>query len=284
MLFYIVALIFAGEDIPPNQNCVDNIVVVFDASGSMNGEMPGTKESKISIAKNALISVVKNIGSTTNIGIVVFGNTSGWIYPLDYKNETTLITSVSSIKEGGGTPLGDYIKIGADCLLKQRGKQFGCGSFRLLVITDGEADFGQKVDERVQEILSRGIIVDAIGVGMRENHTLAKKVNSYRKGNDPESLTKAIKQTFAEIEQKSGTSTIDEDFQLLQGLDSDIATQIITALSVPQNQPIGEKPKTKAIETQSKSNVLFAPLGLICGGGVIGLIIFIALIKVIRNY
>ena len=276
MIWFIISLVFAG-DITPNQaNCVDNVVVVFDASGSMQSKMPGTEISKVSIAKDALISVVRNINSNTKIGIIVFGSGSGWIYPIDYKNETTLIAAISTITPTGGTPLGDYIKKGADCLLKQRKKQFGYGSFRLLVITDGEADLGQRVDERVQEILSRGIIVDAIGVGMDKNHTLATKVNSYRKGNDPESLTRAIKQTFAEIEQKGSTSNINEDFQLLQGLDSNVAAQAITVLSVLQNQPIGEKPIVSSVQLkEDKGNTIGIVSVILVCSVIVTIIVFI---------
>ena len=84
------------------------------------------------------------------------------------------------------------MKRGADALLKAREKQFGYGTYRLLIVTDGEAGDPRLVESFTPDIISRGITIDVIGVEMPSRHTLATRVHSYRNANDPESLRQAI--------------------------------------------------------------------------------------------
>ena len=62
--------------------------------------------------------------------------------------------AIDSITSQGGTPLGEYMKQGADALLDARKKQFGYGTYRLLVVTDGEANDAGLVDGYTPDIIS----------------------------------------------------------------------------------------------------------------------------------
>ena len=68
---------------------------------------------------------------------------------------------------------------------KSAPRQFGYGSYRLLIVTDGEATDGSLTDRYTPEIIARGITMDVIGVNMKKDHTLATKVHSYRRADDP---------------------------------------------------------------------------------------------------
>ena len=117
----------------------DNVVVVVDASGSMGSPMRGTNTDRMSVAKDALKQVLGQIPSSTHVGVLVFPN-GNWVYPLGLRNDERLNGAIDSITSQGGTPLGEYMKQGADALLEARKKQFGYGTYRLLVVTDGEAN------------------------------------------------------------------------------------------------------------------------------------------------
>jgi hypothetical protein len=228
----------------------DNVVVVVDASGSMGAPMGGS--TRMSVAKDALKQVLEQIPDTTHVGILVFPR-GNWVYPLGPRKESMLAGAIDSIQSGGATPLGDYIKRGADALLKARRKQFGYGTYRLLVVTDGEATDRGKVEAFTPDIISRGITIDCIGVEMASRHTLATKVHSYRNANDPESLKQAISEVFAEVASGDAGPGGENAFELIADLPEATASAMLKSLSTSGNQPIGEGPSMRAADPPSPS-------------------------------
>ena len=230
----------------------DNVVVVVDASGSMGANMAGTGRDRMSVAKDALKQVLDQIPDTTHVGILVFPR-GNWVYPLGPRKESMLAGAIDSIQSGGGTPLGEYMKRGADVLLDARRKQFGYGTYRLLVVTDGEAGDARQVEAYTPDIISRGITIDVIGVEMASRHTLATKVHSYRNANDPESLKQAISEVFAEVASGDAGQTGEDAFELIADLPEATASAMLKSLSTSGNQPIGEAPSMRSVESPSPS-------------------------------
>jgi len=223
----------------------DNVVVVLDASGSMKDVLAGTRTRKMDAAKAALKAVLQKVPPSTQIGLLVFSAANlkdDWVYPLGPRNDEALLQAIDRIQASGGTPLGQFIKRGADRLLEERAKQFGYGTYRLLVVTDGEAQDQSLVDRYTPEVMSRGITMDVIGVGMKQDHTLARKAHSYRRANDPASLNRAITEVFAEISGAATDVAQAEAFELIAPIPSDVAAAMIQALSSSANHPIGTKP------------------------------------------
>jgi len=222
----------------------NNIVIVFDDSGSMSNNLGGI--SKIDAAKIALSGVLKDIPEKTNVGLVSFHR--GWLYDLQPVNKVLLERAINSITPDGGTPLSRYIKMGADRLLEQRKLQLNYGTYRLLVATDGEpSDFDYSYKEYTPEIMARGITFDVIGVGMESEHDLATRVHTYYNADDPNSLKLAVKKVFAEIGSKESGVSNEESFEMIAALPDGFAEAVIKALSVTANHPIGtepEEPKT----------------------------------------
>ncbi len=220
---------------------IDNVVVVLDASGSMKEYMRGTGTQKIDAAKEAIKEVLRNTPPKTQVGLLVFGRQRRWEYPLGPRDDRKLFAALDQVEAVGGTPLGEFMKTGTDRLLQARKEQFGYGSYRLLVVTDGEASDQELVNRYTPDIVSRGIVVDVIGVDMRQDHTLAQKVHSYRRANDPESLKQAIREVFAEVGSASDGMAGDSAFEELAGLPSEAASAIIASLVSTGNDPIGSR-------------------------------------------
>jgi uncharacterized protein YegL len=226
----------------------DNVMIVIDDSGSMSDDMRdanGKRVQKMEAARRALREVVKTIPDSTYIGLVSFKQ--GWLFELGPKNALALNTAIDKLSPGGGTPLGEYIKFGADVLLEQREKQHGYGSYRLLVLTDGEANDSGDVDRYTPEIMARGITFDVIGVDMDQDHTLANKVHSYRNAKDPDSLNQAVIEVLAEVPDKGDGYANNEAFELIAGLPDGFAELAVEALANSGNHPIGEKPRPKEV-------------------------------------
>lgn len=215
----------------------DNIVVILDASGSMQDKFSGDQtKSKMEAAKAALQEVLAKVPDNTRIGVLVFSSaniSNDWVYPLGPKDTEKLIAAIDLPQPGGGTPLGKYIRIGANRLLEQREKQYNYGTYRLLVVTDGEASDAYKVKHYTPEILNRQIRVDVIGVDMKTDHMLAKVVDSYRKADNPGALMAAVSQILAETGD-TGTDIGGEDaFEYIAPLSSEIASDLIQHLTTP---------------------------------------------------
>ena len=133
-----------------------NIIIVFDASGSMeeNISTGNGRIQKITAAKNAVRKVVAALPPSTNVGLFVFGNVrNSNPVPIGPKNDALISDAIAGIGASGGTPLGEYIQKAADQLLAQREKNLGYGWYQLIVVTDGEANDKSLMDKVATEVL-----------------------------------------------------------------------------------------------------------------------------------
>jgi len=126
-------------------------------------------------------------------------------------------------------------------------------------------------------------------VDMRQDHTLARKVHSYRRANDPAALSQAIREVFAEVGSASDSLSANAAFEELQGLPNEAATAIIAALATTGNEPIGGRlnapePMPRPPQGSSSQPYPSAPRkkGL-PGGSVVLVVIAIVGIKVISK-
>jgi hypothetical protein len=97
--------------------------------------------------------------------------------------------------------------------------------------------------------------VDVIGVDMKTTHTLATKVHSYRRADNPESLHKALAEVFAEVSGSGKDATVSEDFDLIAALPVESAQAMIRALSTSGNHPLGTRPGTAAVRRPVRRTV-----------------------------
>jgi hypothetical protein len=242
-IMLLAAAVKAQEPASIRSQLTNNVVIIFDASGSMRGRMgAGTK---MDAAKSAIRQVVNQVDvQTTHVGLLVFSaknlGTQHWVYPLGPVDRPAFIGAANKPEAFARTPLGRYLKIGADALLAKREKQGGYGTYRLLVVTDGQADDQALLEKHVHEVLSRGVVVDVIGVGMREDHMLATQSHSYRRANDAAALAKAVSQVFAEISGKQDDRESQEAFELISWLEHDGALSVLQALNATANTPVGD--------------------------------------------
>ena len=254
-----------------------NVVVVFDGSGSMGEKFRSNRSiTKMEAARKALSQILSDLPTDSHIGIVVFsGRFNGWIYKLGPLDKKKLSEAIDGVTEGGGTPLGKYMKEGANALLELRAKQKS-GIYKLVIVTDGESD--DNVDTPLTGqygILSKGLKVEVIGVDMKGGHTLATKV-PYRSADSPEELKTAVQAVLAE---SPGTDGHSEDYDIIASLDPQVAMAALQAISEFDNTPIGEKPssnkKSSSIKINSDSSW---GMGWICAGGAIVALVAVVVI------
>jgi uncharacterized protein (TIGR03382 family) len=227
----------------------DHLVILIDGSGSMDGsidrEHDGEEYKKMNVAKRAIINALESVPSSTWIGIYVFSDGfTGWLHPLGSTKKDELQKKILSIQESGGTPLGSTIKTAADALLDARKRQHNYGTYQLLVVTDGEASgWGEenKMNTYAPEVANRGIQLNVIGVGMKEQHKLATMAHRYWGANDPIALNKAL-QTAIQVE-TANADAAQADYDLLKGVPDDVAKAWLAEVTNMDfaNWPIGEQ-------------------------------------------
>jgi hypothetical protein len=248
----------------PTELFQDNVVIVLDASGSMDEPMSTAPMTKMQAAKQALLPVLDKLPETTNVGLVVFSARNlqtDWVYPLGRVDKAALRSAVMLPEPGGNTPLGAYLKVGTDALLRQREAQHGYGSFRLLVVSDGEASDPDLVTSYLPDVLTRGITVDVIGVDMDQAHALATRVHSYRRADSAEELEQALTSVFAEVGSDQDDALLAEQFELIQPLPAEMADRMLAALTTTGNHPIGEVPASGGAAVGATPGGTPAPVG-----------------------
>lgn len=279
----------------------DNIVIVFDTSGSMSDSMSksGVRTTRMQVAQDALVDVLTKVPKSTKVGVLTFG---GWVYDLQPVDQDKLVAAIRSTRPGGGTPLYQYISSGATRLLQERQNQNNAGSYKLLVVTDGLAgDSGLNSDSTfgdgsvkpgvLKDVLNRGIVVDAIGLDMANKHPLSTQINgSYMRGDDPGSLSKAIAKSVAEVGFGNTQDASDEAFKEISELPEDFILASLKGLTTFANQPIGEKPPVEVIQPDGTTMVVPNPANessgtpfLVMGIIIAGIVLVAAVAAVSRS-
>ena len=217
------------------------VVVILDNSGSMNGRMTQGGR-RIDAAKQSLLKVLDQVPEDAEVGVLLINSpTPGqWLIPLGPVDRDSMQAAVNSITAGGPTPLGKSMKLAADALLQVREAQ-RYGTYKLLVVSDGEATDGNLVERFLPEVQARGILIDVIGVAMQQQLSLAKQANTYRRADDPASLEKAISAVvLGESANDLGGDAGESDFEIIAPLSAEAAAASLTALTARHNRPIGE--------------------------------------------
>lgn len=224
------------------------VVVVFDDSGSMSGYLNNTSDNKLDVAKSCLINNLSTLPSGSKVGLVLLNGGKDNILS---KIDSNLFHRIKLIEAIGGTRLADSIIIGANLLLTERQK-YKNEIYRLLIITDGEAEDVELASIKVKETMSRGIVVDCIGLNMIEEHSLTNIVSHYMNANTKEQLFDSINKSFAEVGLNDNLSN---DFELLNGLSEEDSFSIIKTLSETGNDLLTNDENTPFIQHNILKNI-----------------------------
>ena len=180
-----------------------NFYFLFDGSGSMDQYCSGKR--KIDGAKLAVNKFLNQIPEDVNLGLLVFG-TSGQnecteVVPLGSNNREKFKGAINNVDAWGGTPLAEAIRIGTKKLVEQYKKQLGYGEYRLVVVTDGNADSYHSMVQECKNIAQYPFIaLYSIGLCLDSEHALKSYALSYRDANNYKDLEKALIEVMGEID------------------------------------------------------------------------------------
>jgi hypothetical protein len=177
-----------------------NYYFLFDMSGSMDETCSGKR--KIDGAKEAISRFLKKIPDEVNIGLMIFGTKDGEGYaealPIGSGNKDEFLQVINSLQPTGKTPLGEALFASIDKIVEQYKKQLGYGTYRIIIITDGEQT-GIDLKQPCYYLAQHGFIgLYSIGLCMKSFHPLKKYSLSYRDANNYEELEQALVEATAE--------------------------------------------------------------------------------------
>jgi len=118
-------------------HAADKAIVVFDASGSMWGQING--QSKIAIAKQTLSELVRDWDAATELGLTVYGHRRKGdcsdiesLVPVGPVNRQLLVSKVAGISPKGKTPISASLRQAANEL------RFTEDAATVILISDGK--------------------------------------------------------------------------------------------------------------------------------------------------
>lgn len=172
-LIIVLAALGPARGEPPVSPCTEDAMIVFDASGSMSGNMEGgigTLKPRIDEVRNALGEILPGVTRFRRVGLITYGPGPGeqCNVRLDLKptaNAANLIMrDLDALSPAGKTPLGKAVAKAAD-VLDYRNKPG-----MIVVVTDGEETCGASPCELGKELRAQAaqLTVHVIGFRMKD--------------------------------------------------------------------------------------------------------------------
>ena len=185
---------------------VRNFYFIIDGSGSMNEDCKGDKafEHKIDGAKWAVREFLAHVPEEANLGLLVFDEhgTSERV-ALGPGNRRAFSAAVQAITAGGSTPLAASMHAAVGKLIAQYKRQLGYGEYRLVIVTDGQAE---GIPEAAAEATAYGFPIYTIGFCIGSDHPLRQVSVSYRAADSALDLQAGLEAAVAEVESFDPTS------------------------------------------------------------------------------
>ena len=179
----------------------NNYYLVFDGSGSMGDRECASGQTKIKVAKSAMVEFISKIPDDANIGLLVFDNSgTRERVALGQNSKDRTIDAILKVQAGGGTPLDSAIRLAYKSLTRQAKSQLGYGEYHLVVITDGEATSGQNPANIVGKVTNKSpVVLHTIGFCISGRHSLNQAgVTLYKSANNPTELARGLDSVLAE--------------------------------------------------------------------------------------
>ena len=182
-------------------------VIIFDASGSMWGQING--KAKIEIAREALKNVVKEWNPNVELGLTVYGhrkkgdcNDIENIIPVDKIDKQKIIRTVMSIRPKGKTPISRSLRKAADDLRYTEEKA------TIILISDGKETCDPDPCGTAKELKKQGIDFITHVIGFNVDKKTDKQLEciahatggEYFSAQNAKALNKAIKTVAKKVE------------------------------------------------------------------------------------
>ncbi|CAF0750751.1 unnamed protein product [Didymodactylos carnosus] len=147
-----------------------NLVITLDISGSMSSPFDGERDkTKIQVAQQSLLTLMKQLRSTDSLGIVLFNHDATVLQPLQKWSDVDSIQlekKILKLRGDGGTNITKAIQ-SATALYKEA-KEGNSSSSRIFFLTDMEVsrDDGESFLNIIQKNSDNALWSTVVGVGL----------------------------------------------------------------------------------------------------------------------
>jgi len=187
----------------------ENVMVVFDGSGSMWGQIDG--KTKIEIAREAVGKMVNSWNADTNIGLIAYGHrTKGdcsdiqTLLPVGPLDKSAFIAAVNAIQPKGKTPISAAVRMAAEELKYTENKA------TVILISDGLETCNANPCALASELEAKGVDFTTHVIGFDINKADSAKLSclatntggQFLSANNAAELNKAISKTVKTVQAK----------------------------------------------------------------------------------
>jgi Ca-activated chloride channel family protein len=140
-----------------------HLVFLVDVSGSMD------QPDRLPLAMRSMKLAVDGLNETDTVAITTYaGNVRDVLPPTPASQRKQIFAAIDSLNAGGGTAMGDGLKMAYQQAVKHAGAKVVS---RVIVLTDGDTNLGRfrKADEMLESVrgyVQEGVTLSTIGFGM----------------------------------------------------------------------------------------------------------------------
>jgi Ca-activated chloride channel family protein len=209
ILYLLLTLCIAFQSYGQNPENQHPIIFIYDASGSMWGQMEG--KTKMEIAANVLAGALGNLSENQKLGFVAYGHRKEgdcrdveFMVNSDDGSKAEVIQAVNGIKPLGKTPLAFSASLVIDKLRNSKQKA------TIILITDGIESCDGDICELVKVSKSEGIDfkLHIIGFGLKEEDT--RQLRCAAEAGEGSYFNAQNAESLSEILNVATTSTVDK--------------------------------------------------------------------------
>lgn len=187
-------------------------MVVFDGSGSMSwdgrNQCPQIRNSRISVAQDAVKTFAQGFGANDKVGMVIFEDgSSKYTLPFGYNQGDEFVRQVNNIDPDGGTPLRSSIALAFNELRKEGSRKKGHGEYHLVIVTDGDPSSSREDPKSLVNAIAKDspIQIHTIGFCLKPGHALNQSFLNYYQVDNKASLVRSLQSVLAESDSFSNT-------------------------------------------------------------------------------
>ena len=168
-----LALLWLGGAAAARAQEPASVIVVFDGSGSMAGNIEGVRGSKVVLAREAVRRALAKVAPQTRVGLAAFGHRRGdcgdveLLRPPEPLDVARLADALDKVNPRGRGPLTAALREAAKSLPPGPGKR------SLLLIHDDADNCQQNVCVVAEGLRRAGIVAHVVGLGLRPNDSAA---------------------------------------------------------------------------------------------------------------